>query len=158
MVLGRNWRGQLDSPSGSDCPCDQRSTRREGEGGEKEEEEKGETCGWEGWGGLGGGGVEGEGGGGRVSMAGAAASINFVATNTTDTCLSRQNTSFVSTKVCLSRQNYVLSRQTREMFCCDKHNFVTTNILWSRHDRRGGGGKNRRIKGRQEAKKKEEEK
>ena len=51
------------------------------------------------------------GGGGELSLAGAATSIIFVATNT----------SFVPTKVCLSRQKY-FSRQT-------KHNFAATNVL-----------------------------
>ena len=49
----------------------------------------------------------------KISLAGAATSIIFVATKT---CLSRQNTSFVATKVCLSRQN----------FCRHKHVFVAT--------------------------------
>ena len=40
----------------------------------------------------------------------------FIATNR---CLSRQNMSFVATKVCLSGQN----------FCRDKHIFVATNVL-----------------------------
>ena len=55
----------------------------------------------------------------RVSLAGAATSIFFVATNTTNTCLSRQNTSFVPTKVRLSRQK----------FCRGRHTFVATGIL-----------------------------
>ena len=52
--------------------------------------------------------------------------------------LSGQNTCFVSTKVCLSRQNFInscLSRQNschNKMFCRDKHNFVATNITLSR--------------------------
>ena len=55
------------------------------------------------------------------SLAEAATSIMFVATNT---CLSRQNTSFVETKVCLSRQKN----------CHDKNIllqqiFVATNII-----------------------------
>ena len=61
---------------------------------------------------------------GCVLLAGAATCINhfcrdkrFVATNT---CLSRQNTSFVPTKVYLSRQTRV---------CCDKYNFVATKVL-----------------------------
>ena len=45
-----------------------------------------------------------------LSLAGAATSIIFVATNTClsrqNTCLSRQNTHFVVTNVCLSRQTY----------------------------------------------------
>ena len=45
-----------------------------------------------------------------------------------NTRLPRQNTSFVATKVCLSRQN-VLSRQN--YVCCDKR-FVVTSIFLSR--------------------------
>ena len=56
----------------------------------------------------------------------------FVVTNT---CLSQQNTSFVTTKVCLSKTfvvtntNVILSRQN---FCCNKLTFVATNtcLLW----------------------------
>ena len=53
--------------------------------------------------------------------------------------LSRQNTSFVSTKVCLPRQNICrdkicLSGQT---FCHDKHTFVTTKDVFcpDKHDK-----------------------
>ena len=57
----------------------------------------------------------------KLSLAGAATTIIFVATNT---CLTRQNTSFFATKVCLSRQTRV---------CCEKylswHNFVTTKVF-----------------------------
>ena len=58
----------------------------------------------------------------NLSMAGAATSIIYVTTKkivTTNTCLLWQNTSFVATKVCLSRQS----------FCCHKHIFVTTQLL-----------------------------
>ena len=46
-------------------------------------------------------------------------------------CLSRQNTSFVATKVCLQRQNfyrYKIMFVTTKYFCRDK-TFVATNIL-----------------------------
>ena len=58
--------------------------------------------------------------------------------------LSRQNTSFVATKICLSRQNYacrykhvvatniILSRQN---FCRYKHTFVATNTCLSWHSK-----------------------
>ena len=68
----------------------------------------------------------------RVSLAGAATSIIFVATNT---CLSRQNTSFVATKVRLPRQNFcrdkgrVLSRQT---CVCRNKSFAATEMCLSR--------------------------
>ena len=63
-----------------------------------------------------------------LSLVGAATSIIFVATNM---CLSWQNTSFVVTKVCLSQQNYVYTFvATKDVFCCDKHVFVATNICW----------------------------
>ena len=39
--------------------------------------------------------------------------------------LPRQNTSFVATKVCLFRQNYVVVK----IFCRDKHNFFATKVL-----------------------------
>ena len=51
-----------------------------------------------------------------LSLAGAATSIIFVTTKgfvATNTCLLRQNTSFVATK----------------RFCYEKYNFVTTNVL-----------------------------
>ena len=61
-----------------------------------------------------------------LSLAGAATSIIFVATNT---CLSRKNTSLVATKVCLQRQknrSKVLSRQN----CLPRQNiFVATKRL-----------------------------
>ena len=52
-----------------------------------------------------------------------------------DTCLSRQNTSFVATKVCLSRQNFCRNKHifvatkllSRQKYCHDKLTFVTTN-------------------------------
>ena len=52
----------------------------------------------------------------------------FVATNM---CFSRQNTSFVATKVSLQRQNYVCRDKTfvATNICRDKHVFVTTNVL-----------------------------
>ena len=53
-----------------------------------------------------------------LSLAGAATSIFFVATNT---CLSRQNTSFVVTKVFVATN-----------VCCHKHVFVATSMLLSR--------------------------
>ena len=60
-----------------------------------------------------------------VSVSGAATSIIFVATKV----LSRQSTSFIATKLGLSRQN-VLSRRTfvatKQRFCLDKHTFVAT--------------------------------
>ena len=48
-----------------------------------------------------------------------------------------QNTSFVMTKVCLSRQNFVTTNMclswqvfvATKIFCHDKHNFVVTNVL-----------------------------
>ena len=51
-----------------------------------------------------------------LSLAGAATSVIFVATNT---CLSRQNTSVVATKICLSRQR----------LCGAKLTFVATNTF-----------------------------
>ena len=68
---------------------------------------------------------------GGITLAGAATSIILVATNT----LSRQNMSFVATKVCLSQQNFChdkyLSRQTQ--LCRDK-SFVPTSILLSQQN------------------------
>ena len=55
-----------------------------------------------------------------LSLAGEATSIIFVATNV----LSRQNTSFVATKVCLSLQNYV---------CRDKRVFTFVASHWRSH-------------------------
>ena len=64
--------------------------------------------------------------GGLVPLAGAAISIIFLATNA---CLSRQNTSFVVTKVCLVATKLCLSRQK---FCRDKHTFVATKDVFCR--------------------------
>ena len=70
-----------------------------------------------------------------LSLARAAASIIFVATNV----LSRQirvcrDTTFVATKLCLSRQNFCrdkyLSQQT--LFCRDKNVFVVTKHVFCR--------------------------
>ena len=65
-----------------------------------------------------------------LSLAGAATSIKFVATNA---CLSRQNTSFVATKVCMPPQNYVCRDKiflclSRQKFCRDKHTFIEDKI------------------------------
>ena len=63
-----------------------------------------------------------------LSLAATATSIIFVATkhlSRQTRVLSRQNTSFVATKVFLSRQTY---------FCHDKR-FVATSLLLSRHTR-----------------------
>ena len=55
---------------------------------------------------------------------------------TTNTCLSRQNTSFVVTKVSLSRQKYVFATKvslSRQKYVCrDRSMFVATSILLSR--------------------------
>ena len=59
---------------------------------------------------------------GSISLAGAATSFIFVATNT---CLPRRKTSFVVSKVCLSRH---LLRQT--YFCRDKHVFAATKHVF----------------------------
>ena len=74
--------------------------------------------------------------GGSLSLAGAAASIIFVATNT---CMSRQNTSFVATELYLSRQNIFVATKhlSRQIFvatniCRDNHVFFATSILLSR--------------------------
>ena len=74
-----------------------------------------------------------------LSLAGAATSIIFVATNM---CLPRQSSSFAAIKVCLSRQNYVcrdkrLLRSKRVFFslqnlCLDKHTFVATKGVFCR--------------------------
>ena len=64
-----------------------------------------------------------------------------------DTCLTRQNTSFVLTKVCLSRQAYfprdknmlvmtkhlfsIITILSRQQFCCGKHIFVATKDVFS---------------------------
>ena len=63
-----------------------------------------------------------------LSLAGAATSIIFVVTNgfsqQTNMCLSRQNTSFVATKVCLQRQNFcraIIIFVTTKYFCRDKY-------------------------------------
>ena len=60
-----------------------------------------------------------------LSLVGAATSIIFVATRVCHDktrLLSRQNTSFVTTKVCLLRQH----------FCRDKIMFIVTNMCLSR--------------------------
>ena len=61
----------------------------------------------------------------ELSLAGAATIIISVA------CLSRQNTSFVATKVCLSRQNHVCrdKRFVVTNICRDKHVFVATKVI-----------------------------
>ena len=62
----------------------------------------------------------------------------FVATNTR---LSRQNTSFVATKVCLPRRNFCRDKiifvafATKDVFCSDKHVFVATKVSLSRLSR-----------------------
>ena len=95
----------------------------------------------------------------QLSLAGTAASISFVATNTflvaTKVCFSRQNLSrqnyvcrdktFVTTNICCRRgtnyvcgdknifRNKVLSRQTylyRQMFYRDKHTFIETKHVF----------------------------
>ena len=46
--------------------------------------------------------------------------------------LSRQNTSFVATKVCLSRQNFCRNKirfVTAKVFCRDKRTFVATKMI-----------------------------
>ena len=60
----------------------------------------------------------------RASLAGAATSIIFVATNVLFTRLLWQNRSFVVTKVCL------LWHVTKHVFCCDKSMLVVTNIFF----------------------------
>ena len=57
-----------------------------------------------------------------VSFAGTATSIIFVATK----ALSRQNTSFVATKVCLFCRDKHTFVATKDVFCHDKHVFVAT--------------------------------
>ena len=61
----------------------------------------------------------------ELSLAGAATIIISVA------CLSRQNTSFVETKVCLLRQNHVCrdKRFVVTNICRDKHVFVATKVI-----------------------------
>ena len=61
----------------------------------------------------------------------------FVMTNT---CFSWQNTSFVATKVCLSRQNFGVTNIifSRKMFCHDKLAFAVTLYNNSFHVRNGG--------------------
>ena len=59
----------------------------------------------------------------------------FVATNTIlseqTSALSRQSMSFVTTKVCLSRQTRVLAKifVATKIFCRDKYNYGTTKVL-----------------------------
>ena len=58
----------------------------------------------------------------------------------TDTCLSWQNTSFVTTKVYLSRQNFAVTNiiLSRKMFCRDQLTFAATLYNNSFHVRNGG--------------------
>ena len=64
-----------------------------------------------------------------LSLAGAATSIIFVATLNTCLCLSRQNTSFVATEVCLSRQNYVCHDKTHFSGCIHHFNTIQTHKM-----------------------------
>ena len=61
-----------------------------------------------------------------LSLAGAATSIIFVATNTTKHVFCRDKSMFVTTKVCWSRQKYV----GRDKTCRDKHNLVATKVYF----------------------------
>ena len=80
------------------------------------------------------------------SFVGAATSIIFVATKgfvATNMCLSRHNTSFVMTKVCLSQQKFYHNKSvvvtniilSWRKFCHNKHNFVATKdvFCWDKH-------------------------
>ena len=52
--------------------------------------------------------------------------LTFVTTNT---CLSRQNTSFWATKACLSRQNFCRVCRDKDILRRNKHNLVPTKVL-----------------------------
>ena len=54
----------------------------------------------------------------------------FVAT---DTCLSRQNTSFVATKVCRDK-SFIAKELSRQNIFCRDRTFVTTNICREKHN------------------------